>query len=189
MSKYKGFTLIELVVGIVAFSIVLTITANLVIPHAQRSAQPIFQVRATELAQSLINEITAKAFDHNSDFNGGTLRCGESGALTCTLPDNLGPDILASGDSETRAQFNDVDDYNGLVLGLENAITNSLGEVVLDPTMTNLYNGFQVSIDVFYDSNFDGTDDANISPQKAIEVTVTPPNSSSLVFTTYRSNF
>lgn len=189
-NKFSGFTLIELVAGIIAFSIVLTIVVSLVVPQSTRSAQPLFQVRATELAQGLLNEITAKGFDENSSLSGGAIRCSETNvsfsAPDCTTPDNLGPD------SETRPDYDDVDDFNGLVLGAgtPNPIVNSLGQVIVDAqTGVDLYQGFTLSVSVFYDENFDGVDDGAISGRKLIRVTVTPPTGSPIAFTTYKSNF
>lgn len=66
-----GFTLIEMVIGIVAFSAVLTIIIGVLAPQATRSVDPIFNVRASELAQSLFNEISAKTFDESSNQTGG----------------------------------------------------------------------------------------------------------------------
>lgn len=185
----SGFTLIELVAGITAFSIVITIIVSLVVPQGARSAQPLFQVRATELAQGLLNEITAKAFDDNSNFSGGGLRCSEVNASfsvpSCTAPENLGPEV-----GEGRDDFDDVDDYNGLVLNDSTGITNSLGEQIIDAqTMQNLYSGFSVGIVVFYDSDFNGVSDGAISNRKLIRVIVTPPTGGNIVFTTYKSNF
>ena len=56
-NKASGFTLIELVIGIVVFSIALVLFTSLMVPQAIRSVDPIFQVRASELGQSLMNEI------------------------------------------------------------------------------------------------------------------------------------
>lgn len=179
---WHGFTLLEMVMGIVAFSVVMTIIIGVLAPQATRSADPIFQVRATELAQSLFNEISAKSFDENSDRTGGNIRCGDDGAATCTLPANLGPDS-PGGLTEGREDFNDIDDYNGLT-----GVANSFGNAILVDG-EDLYAGYAVAIAVFYDANFDGIDDNAIGRQKLIQVTVTMPNTESLLFTTYRSNF
>ena len=68
------------------------------------------QSRAAALGQALLEEIMSKGFDHNSDFSGGALRCGETGAQPCTDPLLLGPE------GEARDRFNDVDDYHQLEL-------------------------------------------------------------------------
>ena len=53
VTKLKGFTLIEMVIGIVVFSIALTLFTSLIVPQVIRSVDPIFQVRASELGQVL----------------------------------------------------------------------------------------------------------------------------------------
>src|SRR5690606_33770344 len=82
--------------------------------QAQRSAEPILQTRAAGLGQALMLEIMSKSFDQHSDRTGGLLRCGETDAPTCTEPTALGPDSDSDSVKETRALFNDVDDYHGL---------------------------------------------------------------------------
>ncbi|MFT6896116.1 MAG: MSHA pilin protein MshD [Paraglaciecola sp.] len=175
----SGFTLIELVIGMVVFAIALSFFSSLILPQITRSVEPIFLVRATELAQSLLNEISGRAFDEQSSRNGSPLRCGESGAEVCTEPDNLGFD---SG--ESRATFNDVDDYHGL---------NETGGGILSAgggnDSNNLYQGYTANVSVVYDQNMDGHNDGTVGNSKLITVTVSTPNDEDLVFATYRSNF
>ncbi|MDN4501940.1 prepilin-type N-terminal cleavage/methylation domain-containing protein [Alteromonadaceae bacterium BrNp21-10] len=178
-TQQSGFNLIELVIGIVVLSIALVIILNLIVPQARRSIDPIFQVRAAELAESMLNEITGKAFDEQSNKAGGQLRCGEAVSNPCTDPEDLGRDIDPSGDFETRSQFDDVDDYHNL-----NIIAKSQG-----PDLTALYNGFSVAVRVFYDGDLDGVDDGVVSNSKLIEVIITTPNDDSLRFTSFRSNY
>ena len=206
--KQSGFTLIELVIGFIAFAIVITLITGLIVPQATRSVDPIFQVRATELAQGLIDEINAKAFDEQADnTNGGLVRCGESetdvllslGVNPDTLPDdfNLGsivvpsctpPGSLGADNGELlREDFDDVDDFNPFVADGSD-ITNSLGEP-LELDGVNLYEGFSVQVSVFYDSNFDGIDDGVAGNVKLISVNVTTPNNDTLSFSSYRANF
>jgi MSHA pilin protein MshD len=210
--KQLGFTLIELVIGIIAFAIVITLVTGLIVPQATRSIDPIFQVRATELAQSLMNEINAKAFDEQSDnSNGGLVRCGESmesivqnvfgvpvsqlpasinldditpNNNNCTAPEALGPDNEVS-----RADYDDVDDFNGLDDGVNNRIVNSLGEEILLGGNIDLYEGFQLQVSVFYDADFDGVRDPVAGDAKLIIVTVTTPSNETLQFSNYRTNF
>lgn len=178
----SGFTLMEMVIGIVVFSIVMLIIITLIAPQSRRSVDPIWQVRGTELAQSLLNEISAKSFDHNANQAGGALRCNEAGAAPCTQAGSLGSD-----GGETRITFNDVDDYHDL--NMENTdITNSLGE------STGYYQGYSASVKVFYDDNLDGNDDGAgnggyIGNTKLIKVSVVTPGGDELVFSAYRSNY
>ena len=118
LKPHKGFTLIELVIGMLVFAIAMTFFISLIVPQATRSIDPIFQVRATELGQSLLNEISGKSFDENSSRN-TSQRCGDVSAPTCTLPSALGPD------GEARGAYNDVD-LNGRddgVVGVAKLIT------------------------------------------------------------------
>lgn len=175
-NKPKGFTLIELVIGIVLFSIVLVIVTSLIIPQARRSVDPIMQVRAAELAQTMLSEIRSRSFDENSDRVNGLIRCGEdliddTAERGCTAEGDFGPD------SESRSQFDDVDDYHGL-----NVIANSLGNNI-EIGGVNLYQGFSISVTVEY-ANL-GT----VVDSKLITVTVTTPTGVDLVFSSYRSNF
>jgi MSHA pilin protein MshD len=181
----NGFTLIELVIGIVAFSISLSIITGLLLPQAQRSVEPILQVRATELAQSLLNEISAKSFDQHSDRVSGLVRCNEdlngdgdlvddSGEVACTAEANFGNE-----EANNRAIYNDVDDYHNINVSDED-IVNSLGQALIVDGK-NLYQGFSANINVTYtDVNQSG---------KLITVTVITPTGQSLSFATIRRNF
>ena len=61
----KGFTLVELIIGITVFSIIMMVIIGLIGPQSRLSVEPIWQVRASELAQSLMSEINARAFNDN----------------------------------------------------------------------------------------------------------------------------
>ena len=184
-SYNNGFTLIELVIGIVAFSISLSIITSLLLPQAQRSVEPILQVRATELAQSLLNEISAKSFDQNSDRDSGLTRCNEDlnndgdvvddpDEKACTAEENFGNE-----EDDNREDYNDVDDYHNINVS-DGEIVNSLGEAFI-VNGKNLYQGFSANISVTYtDVNQSG---------KLITVTVITPTGQSLSFATIRSNF
>lgn len=192
----SGFTLVELIIGIIVFGIAMTFVTSLVVPLASRSADPIMQVRASELASSFLDEISAKAFDENST---SSVRCNDDlnndgdlqdmSEVACTVSGNLGPD---TGESRLvgLSNFDDVDDYHGLHQGVgatDPVIRNSLGEP-LSIGGENVYNGFSVAISVVYDGNYDGAADNN-QTAKRITVVVTTPFQESLVFSTYRSNY
>lgn len=201
----RGFTLVELIIGIIVFAIALSIVTVVVVPSASRSVDPMMQVRAAELAQSLLNEISSKSFDENSDRLNGQIRCNEDldgdeedrtpsefdtdiGERPCTLEGALGPD------GEDRDEYDDVDDYDGLMEpdtgdGIDE-IRNSTGQ---DLVVNNrsLYHGFIAEVEVFYDGNYDGVKDNWAFDQNAklIRVTITTPTDQTYQFTTYRSNF
>ena len=191
-NKYQGFTLIELVVGMVAFSIALVLFTSLIVPQAKKSVDPIFQVRAAELGQSLMNEVLAKSFDEESNRVGGSLRCNDKDdddnvIQACTTSDKLGDD------GESRDNYDDVDDYDGFTAA-NSDIKNALNEdITLDGS--TIYSGFSVSVTVVYDDDMDGIDNLLESGSddpgntKLITVTVTTPNDEDIIFSAYRSNF
>lgn len=174
----KGFTLIETIVGMVVLAISFSVLTTLIHPVAQQSADQLHQVKAAELAQSVLNEIQNKAFDEKSDMAGGRVRCGENARICSTA---MGPDTV-SGVAETRTTFNDVDDYNGLVYSA-GEIENSQGIII------DLYIGYSMSITVRNDANYDGSFPNDISTAKLITVTITTPTDFSMNFSTYRANF
>jgi MSHA pilin protein MshD len=177
-NKASGFTLIELVIGIVVFSIALVLFTSFIVPQAILSVDPIFQVRASELGQSLMNEISSKSFDEKSDRTGAGTPCDPA----CTSSINLGPD-----GSESRIIFDDVDDYHGLNVS-DGDIKNSLNETtVLNDS--NLYQGFSVSVSVVYDAAMDGIADTAVGNTKLITVTVTTPNDEDIIFSSFRSHY
>ncbi|MCV2885780.1 prepilin-type N-terminal cleavage/methylation domain-containing protein [Aestuariibacter sp. AA17] len=178
--RANGFTLIELVLGIIVFAIVLVIVTTLIAPQASKSVDPIIQVRGVELAQSLINEIAAKSFDEHSDRINGTARCNESGVL-CTPSNLFGPDAEGG-----RPNFDDVDDYHGLIIQGDSLTDSNGSPLVLDGVP--LYAGYTVTINVIYDGDFDGEPDT-LQTAKRVALSVTTPSSSILEFAFYRTNF
>ncbi|NQY62201.1 MAG: type II secretion system protein [Alteromonadaceae bacterium] len=177
--RHSGFTLIELVIGIVVLALSFSIISTMILPTARQSAEQIHQIRAAELGQAILNEILAKAFDENSDMAGGEVRCGEL-STACTSEDELG----AEEGSGNRDQFDDVDDYNGL-----NVIENPLGI-----GMTELYKGFSILVTVCNDGDYDGVcfaDDGNSDNKtaKLITITVTTAQDYEITFASYKANF
>jgi MSHA pilin protein MshD len=126
----------------------------------------------------MLNEIQNKAFDQHSDMAGGLIRCGEY-SIECST--------TMGKESESRATFNDVDDYNDLTY-LTGNIENSQGQVL------SLYTGYAMKVKVCNDADYsgpncDGALDNNISTAKLIIVTVTTPTGFDIIFSTYRANF
>lgn len=182
----RGVTLVELVVGITVLAIALTLITAILGPLYQRSTDPWHQVRATELGQSLMNEILARAFDENSTRSGGLLRCGEALAPACTNAASLGPD-----GTETRPRlspvdrdFNDVDDFNGFVANAAE-LSNLLGD-----SLAADYVNYQVAVRVTYAAPAQVSGITLLADQaKLIQVTVTTPTGAKLVFSAYRGNW
>ena len=196
-TSQAGFSLIEMVIGITTFAVALTIVTSVISPQITKTSTPLNQVRATELSQSLFNEILGKLYDETSDRNGGRIRCDEdldgdnqltsSGERACST--TLGPDGEAS-----RAEYDDVDDYNGYTQS--NVLENSLSQNLVLPDGSNLYTGYGVSVSVFYDSDMDGIpNNLEVPAQNAtgntklVRIIVTTPDGSNVKFTTFKHNY
>ena len=183
----RGFTLIETIIGIVVLSISFAILTSLIYPLSEQSAEQVHQVRAAELGQSMINEILAKAFDENSDMSGGLYRCGDDinndGAINAVDGERACSNGGGNEESGDRALFDDVDDYNDLVI---DEIESSLGA---SDSLDNIYRGFKVKVNVVNDSEYGVAANANNFSAKLITVTVTTPQGFDFVFSAYRANF
>lgn len=172
--QLRGFTLIELIIGIVLLAFALSLVATLIFPQALRSAEPVLQVRAANLAQAFIEEIQGKSFDENSDRSGGSLRCGESGAPACST--TLGPD------GETRDRFDDIDDYHQLHIAQPN-LQDALGTDLSDD-----YRGFDYAIEVCY-SDPQGVCTSGITRFKRVRVTLATAQSQDFTFAFIKGNY
>jgi MSHA pilin protein MshD len=178
-----GFSLVELIAGIVILAMGMTALTSIIYPNASKSIDPIYQVRAAELAQSLLNEIMGKAFDERSRLSGGLFRCDESG-FACTDATLLG----AEASESSADKYDDVDDYDGY--DHEQAKLSSGGQY------ETLYSGFTFSISVFYDGNYDGVaETSGTSVAKRIEIAITTPTNTESVsgqtfkFAAYKANY
>lgn len=174
INKNAGFTLVEIIVGIVVLGIALTIMTTLLFPQARQSVEPIFQVRAAELGQSLLDEIMGKSFNAASDRSGGRLRCDEDDADPCEpIPS------CPAGSGLDREEFVSVGDYNCYT-----AFETALGEDV-----SGAYANFELSVSVYF-SDAQGNPDATIPRRfKTVLVTVTTPTGQAFDFSAIRGNF
>ncbi|MDF1577941.1 MAG: prepilin-type N-terminal cleavage/methylation domain-containing protein [Desulfobulbales bacterium] len=119
MRNSKGFTLIELIMSI----IILGFVSLIMIPFVTsigHGPDPAIRQRAISLGQALLDEIIAKKWDENSPTGGGPICTTESPDQTArpSLIDNCvtvaTPVATLGSDAETRIDFDDVDDYDGL---------------------------------------------------------------------------
>ncbi|MCO5343441.1 type II secretion system GspH family protein [Aeromonas veronii] len=183
-SLKRGFTLIELIVGIVLLA-ALTAIFGLLINQAPQAVDPVQQVRAAQLAQRLSSEILQKSFDEQSDHNGGRYRCGEqvAGVVIPACSSRYGP----NGEPSPYA-FNDVDDFDTAgnwrdANHFTQTSTGSSGEE---------YRNYQVKITVTAADFSDGTFKSCSAPcsvGKRIDLQVKLPDQSVLDFSFYRGNY
>ena len=175
-----GFTLIEVIIGIIMLSISLAIVSSLIAPTEEQSADNLLQIKAAELGQSLLNDISSRAFDHSSDMTGGRYRCDEAGQTACTDNNKFGPEDGNGGridaDEDSRENYNDVDDFHQYQLNSD-SLANPLDDS---------YSSFGIYVDVIYAGADLGL--AN-KLAKRITVTVTTPLGTEIKFATHKANF
>lgn len=121
----KGFTLIELVMIIVLLGIILPGIMLYFIQGVRDSSYSQRRTTAIFLADALMEEIKSKRWDESTSIN---VTCGNASAI--------------GADAEGRADYDDVDDFNGLN---NNPLQNSQGN-----SMAANYPGFAQQVTVAY---------------------------------------
>ncbi|MEZ9461882.1 prepilin-type N-terminal cleavage/methylation domain-containing protein [Vibrio splendidus] len=186
--RKTGFTLIELIVGIVIFAVAMTAFISFLVPQVQRSANPHYQARAAALGQSFMNEILSKGYDESSDHNGGIVRCDSSDDGSVACAGATGPDT-ESGVTETIGAYNDVDDYIGCWYTSANRPTdcNTAGggnlSDVFGTDMSADYANFRVEVSVVERL------ENGLSQFKQVDMLVIGSNAARLEFTAERGNY
>ncbi|WP_025270329.1 type II secretion system protein [Hippea sp. KM1] len=98
----EGFTLIEIILAIVVFSIGVVGVMVVFYNTLGRTSDPIIRHRAVEVAQSVMDEILSRKFDNDTPNGGGVIPPNKI---------NIGKE---SNDGSGTETFDDVDDFNGL---------------------------------------------------------------------------
>ncbi len=182
LKRHSGFTLIELIVGMVVLAIAILMISQIMGPMLVRSTEPWHQVRAAELGHSLMNEIMALSFDENSSRGTNLLRCNETGASACiaTLPACPAAGLSAATEEASRDLYDDVDDFHCLNVDGASLVN------VLNQSLAAHYKNYQVSVLVSYAGTEVGL--ANTAAKK-ISLTVTTPGGEAIVFAGYKGNW
>lgn len=161
----QGFTLIELVVGMLVIAIAIVMLSSMLFPQADRAAKTLHRVKSAELAHSVMNEIWGKRYDQNTNANGGVPACGSPLGSPCSA--TLGPEA-----GEGRNDFNDVDDYHGL--NQNAAMLNS------SQTYAEVYPHYQLSVTVTFGA---------VPNSKLVTINVTTPDGEVITYNMVRSNY
>lgn len=191
LNNQNGLSLIELVVTIVVLAIALLGITSAFQFGLSQSADSTLQVRTVALAQAYLDEILGKRYDERTRAR-GTPPCRSTAppARQCTAEASFGPD-----GTETRARYDDVDDYHGLVEGVGevNPLRDAQGN-----TRTG-YDNFRVEVNVRYINIGVGEEEENLGVNnelddqydaKLITVTVSSRLSDTETdFSAYKANF
>ncbi|WP_104400052.1 type IV pilus modification PilV family protein [Vibrio penaeicida] len=185
--KQRGFTLVESIIAIIVLGISMSVLLSILFPRIQNSAYSQYEVRASILAQSIMTEILARGFDHESDPNGSIIRCDETGAPTCTV--TLGPET-----GETTATFNDVDDYIGCWHTNNNAsecVLSARGSLndIFGSDIASDYPNFRTEVAVVYVPSSDLGFADSLHRYKRITLTVIAGQYGEFRFSAYKGNY
>ncbi len=157
----NGITLIELVISIVVLGIALTAIVSAISTSVGRSSGVLLQDRMIELSQAYMDEILGKRFDEDTPIG------GYPPVTNCSINTEEG----------NRANYDDVDDYNGL------------NEVPTSQTTANFanYSDYRVAVSVACA----GTDIGLSADKwaKRIQVNIAAPTGQVMVFTAYKGNY
>ena len=160
--RERGVTLVELVITIVIISVAIAGVVGAFSLIVGRSADPLNQTRSVALAQLYMDEIITKKYDDDTPQGGA--------------PQYDGPCTIGSETGETRANYDDVDDYDGVSdappAGADGALTG--------------YDGFAVEVAVACDGTAVNLADKDA---KRIDLAITAPGDQNFSFSAYRANF
>lgn len=164
--SHAGVTLIELVISIVVISIALVAVLNSFSFSVSQSADPLWRNKSLKLAQLYLDEILARSYDESTPVGG--------------LPPVASPSCAGLGPEggETRATYDDVDDYNGI---------DDAPPVSLIGAIDSSYGNYRVQVSVGCDGSSVAA--SGNSHAKKIIVQVTPPGEGPISFAVYKGNF
>ncbi|TXM08294.1 type II secretion system protein [Vibrio parahaemolyticus] len=199
MNKSSGMTLIEMIIAIVLMGIAMVAFTSFLVPQIRDSAIPHYQTRAAALGQGFMSQILSRGFDQWSDFDGGTVRCGEP--KDSPHPDNplnlcsstLGVDTDHGEDAPNPSSFNDVDDYIGCWSTSTTAsqcdgIPRGNISDVLGADSTEQYKNFRLEVSVAYDDLTDKAPD-EITEYKKVTLRIFAGNTQPLTLTAIKGNY
>lgn len=187
--RQTGITMVELILTIVIISVALVGISAAMTAGSSRSSDITLQLRTVALAQAYLDEILGKRFDENTR-NRGIPPCRPLSSRLCTAEGSFGSD-----GGETRATFDDVDDYHGLDEG--DGQVNPLQDA--DGNTRTGYDNFRVQVSVRYINIAGGEEEETlgIGPEldgetdaKVVTVTVSSRSQpDGFKFSAYKSNF
>ena len=199
--KERGVTLVEMVIFIAIVGIALTGVMVAYLYSTQHSADAMIRIRTIELGQSFLEEILLRNYDENTPRGGGCVTFPANSR--CPSGNSAQSQTVFGTDGEaSRPLYDDVDDYHNLAyVGTGGSADTSCTLAALslvNAAGTNIaadYGGYGVCLRVV----FAGGELNNVNPgtgisvlandAKRIDVIVTDPLGSRMVFSAYKVNF
>jgi len=75
----KGFTLIEIVIGMTVLAIAMMLMNAVLITQSRDTLTPLHQLRATQLGQSILQNVLSRSYGENAvELNGGEAKAGQN---------------------------------------------------------------------------------------------------------------
>ena len=167
--KASGFSLVELIVAIAIFAVAAAGIFGSMSFALGHQSDAIIRTKEEALARSYFEQISARKYDELTP-EGGVPRCAP-----CSLES-------AFDDGETRANYDDVDDFDGL---------DETPPRSDDGTVMTEFPGYRVQIDVRYLDAAEQTLLGMMAAEdaKIVEISVQAPGGRSRTFTSVRANF
>ncbi len=169
----RGFTFVELVIAIAVMGIAMVTMLQMLGLSLGHQSDTLVQSRTTALAEAYMQEILARKFDANTP-SGGIPACAPA-AVPCSL-------ASAFDDGETRAEYDDVDDFDGL---------DEMPPLDATGAARAGYDRYRVQVSVAYADAAQvaafGLD--NASDAKIVSITVTPPTGPAQPFSFVKGDY
>ncbi|RMG57250.1 MAG: type II secretion system protein [Gammaproteobacteria bacterium] len=173
--RARGFSLLELLVFIVIVSIVLLGLVGLFATNVRGSADVLLRQQAIEVARAYMETVKNRKWNHNTPAGGG---CVNTGSGYCPT----GPAAAPIGnDGQARADYDDVDDYNGID---EAPMTLDAGGNLVPVAGLG---GYRVQVAVSQPGS--ALSGVAAADQRLITVTVTAPDGQRIVLNAIRVNY
>jgi len=172
-SSQAGFTLIETIIVIVLVGAMMAGMTSLFMNNVGNSHRPYLRQKALAVANAFLDEILRKQWNEATPLGGG---CVNTGSGSCAA----GPAVIAIGvdGTESRATFDDIDDYNGLN---QTPPQNSLGAAMPG------YAGYTVAVSVVQPGAV--WNGVPVLDARLITVSVTSSSNETMTVSAYRVNF
>lgn len=160
-----GVSLVELIVFIVIVSVAVVGLLSVLNLTAAKSSDPVLRKQALALAEATMEEVLAKYYKNDAVDSVGCTPT--TTPISCRLPTSSTATVAVD-----RANYNDVDDYNGWDLS---------PPYQQDGTALTILTGYTVKIDVVADT-------LNTVAVKKVTVTVTAAGGEAITLVGYRTN-